>query len=514
VTASNVGVRRVDDDGIALRGREDRVLDVLFDDRRVWSFWSVRDTEGGRGAARTIEWPRALRPFLNGSTKLSVRDHVSGAVLFDEERTFGGSSQRIAVVGRNGTPMGLDKSGRMSATFDTRSEADVRPLLDSIGSVLELIEGAGIEAFLGYGTLLGAVREHRFLGHDSDADLAYVSRASTPVDVVLESFRLQRVIKSRGFATRRYSGAAFRVDVREADGVVRGLDVFAGFIDDGRLYLMGEVGTEFRMDWVYPLRQCRLEDRSFPVPAVPEKMLEAMYGPSWAVPDPAFKFTTSPRTIGQLTGWFRGTAVNQQDWERAFSGSRERLPRRKPSPLARRVLDDVGPGGRVLDVGAGRGGDALWLARAGVRVTAYDYVPQAAQAAQRAADEEGLALDVRPLNLTEWRSVFGEGARLAQVEEPRAILARHVADATSAFGRGSLARFASMTLRNGGRLHLDVWTGEGAKPPPRLRPVKLDKLARLLESHGATIVQSKELPAGPEGEGRPYSIGRLVAQWD
>ena len=514
MTAPTVGVRRVDDDGIALRGRTDHVLDVLFDDRRVWSFWSVRDSRRSWGVTRTIEWPRALRPFLNGRTRLSVREHVSGAVLFDEERTFGSSSERIAVVGGGGAPLGLDKSGRLSATFDTRSQTDVRPLLDSIGVVLELVKGAGIEAFLGYGTLLGAVRENRFLGHDSDADLAYVSRASTPVDVVRESFRLQRVIKARGFATRRYSGAAFRVDVREADGVVRGLDVFAGFIDAGRLYLMGEVGADFEMDWVYPLRPCALEDRTFPVPAVPEKMLEAMYGPSWSVPDPAFKFSTSPGTIEQLTGWFRGTAVHQQDWERAFSRNRDRLPRAKPSPLARRVLAEVGPGGRVLDVGAGRGGDALWLARAGVRVTAYDYVPRAAQAVRRVAAEEGLALDVRPLNLTEWRSVLGEGARLARVEEPRAILARHVADATSAFGRESLARFASMSLRNGGRLHLDVWTGRGAAPPPKLRPLELAPLARLLESHGATIVQSRELPAGPEGKGRPYSIGRLVAQWD
>jgi hypothetical protein len=63
-----VGVRRVDDDGIALRGRTDHVLDVLFDDRRVWSFWSVRDSRRSWGVTRTIEWPRALRPFLNGRT--------------------------------------------------------------------------------------------------------------------------------------------------------------------------------------------------------------------------------------------------------------------------------------------------------------------------------------------------------------------------------------------------------------------------------------------------------------
>ncbi len=50
--------------------------------------------------------------------------------------------------------------------------------------------------------------------------------------MVRESFRLQRAVQERGFHTYRYSGAAFRIDVKEGDGVVRGLDVFAGFIDE------------------------------------------------------------------------------------------------------------------------------------------------------------------------------------------------------------------------------------------------------------------------------------------
>ena len=42
------GVRRVDDDGIALWGFGDRAIDVLFDGRRVWSFWLERDTADDR----------------------------------------------------------------------------------------------------------------------------------------------------------------------------------------------------------------------------------------------------------------------------------------------------------------------------------------------------------------------------------------------------------------------------------------------------------------------------------
>ena len=515
MAATRAGVRRVDDDGIALWGFGDRAIDVLFDQRRVWSFWLERDTRTALPGVRSIEWPSALRKFLDGRTRLTVTEHVSGRVLFDEELAFGTADTRVEIVGRSGAPISLDKSGRISPTFDTRTRADVAPLITAISTVLDAIRSTGIEAFLAYGTLLGAIREQKFLGHDSDADLAYVSASGHPADVVRENFRLQRAIQELGFHTYRYSGAAFRIDVKEGDGVVRGLDVFAGFIDEsaggGRLYLMGEVGVDFRREWVYPVTSCTLEGQSFPAPAVPERFLEAMYGPSWAVPDPAFQFTTSGRTVRQLSGWFRGTSVNRAAWERAYSGARGRLPTSKPSPLARKAAAILSSGGTVIDVGAGRGADSLWLARQGLSVRAYDYVPSAAQAVQQAATDEDLDLDVRMLNLNELRTVLAEGARMSRVEGPRVMIARHTADATNRSGRAALARFASMSLRGGGRLYLDVWTGAG-RTPDRLKAVPIDEVARDLTEQGARILVTRERPA--RAGSHRSSRGRLVAQWD
>src|SRR6476619_4879017 len=91
-------VRRVDDTGIGLWGFGDRVLDVLFDGRRVWSFWLVRDTVAAPVGRRTVSWPHVLRRFLDGRTRLTVREHVSGAVLFDEELTFGNGEGRNELV--------------------------------------------------------------------------------------------------------------------------------------------------------------------------------------------------------------------------------------------------------------------------------------------------------------------------------------------------------------------------------------------------------------------------------
>src|SRR5687768_15078399 len=225
-------VTRVDDSGVHLSAREDTVVDVVFDGRRIWSFWTLRDTHPGHGG-RVAEWPPALRRYLDGTTRLSVVEHVSGRVLLDDEIGLGTSTERIAVVDPSGRPLGIDKSNRITTTFDTRDRAQTAPLLDATEQVLSALLEAGVDAFPAYGTLLGAIREQDFIGHDSDVDLGYVSRHTHPLDVIRESYRLQRYLRERGYSIDRYSAAAFKVEVLEADGAVRGLDVFGGYFLHG-----------------------------------------------------------------------------------------------------------------------------------------------------------------------------------------------------------------------------------------------------------------------------------------
>src|SRR5690606_31888265 len=203
---------------------------------------------------------------------------------------------------------------------DTRSAEHVAPLLDSIEEVLQALRNAGIAAFPAYGTLLGAVRGGKLIGHDSDADIGYVSDHTHPVDVVRESFRIQRRLARAGYKITRYSGAAFKVDVVEADGSVRGLDVFGGFITtDSHLVLMGEIRTPFEREWIFPLGTTTLEGRTLPAPADTDRFLTATYGPTWRTPDPAYHFETPESTHRRLNGWFRGTRVGRDGWARTWS---------------------------------------------------------------------------------------------------------------------------------------------------------------------------------------------------
>jgi SAM-dependent methyltransferase len=511
---------RVDDDGITASSGDEVVLDVLFDERRIWSFWLHRDGERTHATTYAVRWPSALRRFLDGTTRLQLAEHVTGTVAYDEEVHLGTGTDRIAVVNDRGLPLGIDKSLRLAQTFDTRSAEHVAPLLDSIEEVLAALRTAGIDAFPAYGTLLGAVRGGKLIGHDSDADLGYVSEHTHPVDVVRESFRLQRSLADMGYRITRYSGAAFKVDVIEGDGSVRGLDVFGGFLRDGHLHLMGEIRTPFERGWIFPLGTTTLEGRVLPAPADPDQFLTATYGPSWRVPDPAYKFETPLSTHRRLNGWFRGVRVKREAWDRTYSRVEPTPPEIAPSAFASWVRRrEGGVPARLVDIGCGRGVDDLWFARQGASVVGLDYAIRGSAAVARLAAEEDVDLEFRAMNLLELRSVLAEGARIARLPGRTVVTARHVADATDRVGRDRLWRVCEMMLRGGGRLYLEVLTARGDDSfvrDERLRALSLRDVVRDLEDRGGTVVGRRQLRVHTtDGTGTKtgHRIGRLVVEW-
>lgn len=517
--AQTVSDVSVDDQGIRARSDDEIVLDVRFDGRRIWSFWLHRDGES-RGSAYVVPWPSALRRFLNGTTRLQLVAHVTGDVVYDEEVTLrasnGDAAGRIAVVNDRGRPLGVDKSLRLAQTFDTRSAEHVAPLLDSIEEVLAALGKAGVDAFPVYGTLLGAVRAGSLIGHDSDADLGYVSEHTHPVDVVRESFRLQRALADMGYRTSRYSGAAFKVDVTESDGSVRGLDVFGGFLADGHLHLLGEIRTPFRREWIFPLGSTVLEGRVLPAPANTDEFLTATYGPSWRVPDPAHQFDTPTSTHRRLTGWFRGTRVRREAWDRTYSWLPSEPPVIEPSPFVRWVRrQELGVPATVVDVGCGRGVDDLWLARQGASVIGLDYALRGSEAVAALAASENVQLDFRTMNLGELRSVLCESARVARLPGRKVVTGRNIAEATDRVGRRHLWRACEMMLRGGGRLYLEVLAGRGDDDRfarrEHLRPLPTDRVVAELQDRGATIVSRRHTRVSAPGGG--HKIGRLVVEW-
>ncbi len=286
--------------------------------------------------------------------------------------------------------------------------------------------------------------------------------------MIRESHRVQRAVERRGYATSRHSGGAFKIDVPDADGSVRGLDVFGGFFTEGHLALLGEIWAPYEREWVFPLGTVTLDGRELPAPADPERLLAETYGPGWRVPDPAFRYEKDPDVQRRFDEWFRGTRLHRAAWDHRYGLARLLPPYQPPHDVSRHLHEREDPGTWVLDVGCGRGRDVRWLAKQGRPAVGLDYSGVAMQFIADKAAEQGWPAELRTMNLLELRHVLAWGALLSARPGPRTVLARHLIDSTSPYGVDNFWRLVSMVLRPGERVHLEFLTEPDRRPggPP------------------------------------------------
>jgi hypothetical protein len=172
---------------------------------------------------------------------------------------------------------------------------------------------------------------------------------------------------------------------------------------------------------------------------------------------------------------------------------------------------------RVVDVGCGRGVDALWFAGKGVPALGLDYVTRGSRAVAEVAAERGVDLEFRQLNLCELRSVLCEGARVARLPGRTIVTARNIAEATDGVGRRHLWRVCEMMLRGGGRLYLEFLVARGDGDPfarrNHLRTLPVQLVEAELAERGATVVAKRLRRVKSPDVRTGHRICRMVVEW-
>ena len=508
----------VDAAGLTVPDGLDATIDVLFDGQRVWSFSPARDAQQS-GRARVVPWPKPLLPHLDGHTEVSLVTHGDGQVLFAEDATFGQSADRVALVDKSGHPLAVDKSGRLQRTFTHTADSLREQIVDAVDRVLrDLREECGLDAFLAYGCLLGAIRDGHMIGHDSDADVAYLSRYTHPFDIVRECTRVYRAMRGRGWQVVRMSGADFKVWVSLPDGRRCGVDVFGAFHIGEQFHVMGSLRGHLDRSVVLPLGTVTLEGRELPAPGRPEEYLAFTYGPSWRVPDPAFHFDHERDNVKRMDAWFRAARRRYRFWHDFYKSAASAKVPTGPSSFAEWVHGQMRPSARILDVGCGTGRDAVWFAAQGHPVNAMDYTGAAREATARLARSQGVKVRTTPINFENLGAVLLAGARLAHRPGIRHIYARGLLDTLGPVARANFWRYASMAQRNAGRTFVEFRTAASRDEKkffgPHMRTyLEPAEVVAEIERAGGHVIQQvvgRDLaPLGPENP----EICRLVVRW-
>jgi hypothetical protein len=497
-------------------------IDVLFDGQRVWSF-SVAHDGRPAGNGQEVSWPKILRRHLDGVADVELRNHATREVVHTQTVRFSDSPARVSVVDDDGNPLAVDKGGRLQRDFSNTDDSARDEIMDALERVLhDLTEKCGLDAFLTYGCLLGAVRNGHMIGHDSDADLGFLSKYTHPFDVIRETTAAVRTMRSLGWKVVRMSGANFKVWVPLPDGRRCGIDVFGCFHVGDDFYFTASLGGKLDRSALLPVSTVTLEGRQIAAPARPEEVLEFGYGPGWRVPDPAFHYDLDPAIVRRMDAWFRSARRRVRFWQDFYKGpDSDRVPT-EPSLFAQWVqqwmVDHASVPSDVLDVGAGTGRDSVYFAAQGHQVTALDYVPAGLRKTRALREEQGVKVTRRTLNLEDLASVLVTGARLAHQPGTRQVYARGLLDTLGATGRDNLWRFASMVQRRGGETFVEFRTPRSQREPKFFGPhartfVDPDTAVEEIESRGGSVVHRETgRDLAPLGNENPH-ICRLVVRW-
>jgi SAM-dependent methyltransferase len=476
-------------------------LSVLLGGRRIWTVRAPRPDDEG---VLAVSWPPSLSERLVGRARLAV-EHA-GTEIAAGTVTFGASSGREFDLSEPGTgiPQVINKWGRIARSFEGRDAALIEHVLDEAEHLVEFLRRAvGVELFVTGGTLLGPVRNGRIMAHDDDADLAYLSAHTNPSDVVLESFRIERALVDQGYEVVRHSSG--HLQLMFPGGTVTDhfyLDIFTYFECEGWFY--GTFHARERADAVtiHPLKPLSVNGRMLPGPAEPARLLAAIYGPSWEVPDPAFTFVTPPAAYRRYYWWLNHFDVDRENWEDHHRAEIEDGPESAPSGLAVAAASQLPASSTVLDLGCGLGADARYLADQGHQVLAVDYSrPALAWAQEHLADE---AVLFERANLTMARHALHLRRRCAELDGTVHVLANHLFNALSPLGWDTtLLLIKHLLAAPGSRAFLEVGVAgaEGSASWAEYQPVDWTRFQEQLARYSLVAEEQATEEQGTEEQG-------------
>ncbi|MDP2712252.1 MAG: methyltransferase domain-containing protein [Solirubrobacteraceae bacterium] len=523
----------VSDRGIVLGEALDEPVDILFGDDRVWSFNPARD--GARqGRELIVGWPGSLAERLDGVTPVRLVVHNSGEELWraDEVR-FGSTDRALRLRDKDGNPLAVDKTGRLQRTFTTTDSDSRRHLVEATARVLDdLRDVCGLDAYLAYGCLLGARRTGAMIGHDSDTDVAFLSKHTHPFDIIRECRAAELTMRERGWSVARMSSANFKVWVPLPNGARAGVDVFGSFHVGDHFHIMGSLRGRLPREAIVPFGTITLEGVEMPAPRDVDAFLAYTYGPGWKVPDPAFHFEHPPENTTIMSGWWRGARRGLKGWQTFYGGSQGRKVPNRPSLFAgwaeermaadraaREAAGTVSDGpDTVVDLGCGNGRDSVFLAGQGYDVRAFDYSSKGRALARRLARRRGVTVRLTELSVASPRDVLLRGAQLAHEPGVRHVYARGLLDNLEPSAREDLWRFCAMVQRRGGLTFLEFRTPRSRQEPKHFGPRKRQypapaRVRAEIERRGGTVVEVlKGRDLAPLGKENPY-ICRMIVRW-
>lgn len=252
----------------------------------------------------------------------------------------------------------------------------------------EIAHAIGCDSFAIYGTMLGAVREGDFIGHDNDFDMVYVSKHSEPEAVKAEFVQLCEYLIDAGYWLKPKNTHTWirRRKTRQK------MDIFFSWFDaNGRFHLSyGYHGDPVGREGFQERTPYMLAGRRILLPAASPAILEQTFGKGWRTPDPGFKHQSASRRINEAY-FIERVQLSKLYWKQFYRDNNVT----DGSPFAQFVAKRLPARCTIIEIGSGTGRDAVFFAEHGHCVFGADRAIEGVERATAAAQESKLKVTFR-----------------------------------------------------------------------------------------------------------------------
>lgn len=135
----------------------------------------------------------------------------------------------------------------------------------------------GLDSFLVYGTLLGAVRSNELISHDHDLDIAVLCKSKNKQEIKKEIISCYTQLKNE-----------FKIKKIPYFGQIRIFpiyDIWFCWEEYNKFYLFHSIYGNFELTDIKPFKQILLLGIEFNIPRETEKILTYWYGENWRIQD-------------------------------------------------------------------------------------------------------------------------------------------------------------------------------------------------------------------------------------
>jgi hypothetical protein len=257
-----------------------RVLDALI--------WRGPDEAGARAADQTVVAAFVLAAALMEQEMVDLRQVTelqrlipAAADVVRFEALVGDFVQRMEAE-PSAFPVRLLPHGLRRSDWALSEQIYVAALRE----VLDLLAGLGYPGAIGYGTLLGAVREGRLIAHDDDVDMMVAMRARDERELDGELDTLVKRLRALGVRATITAGFQFlKVTAPRAGRPVDVFPVIGAGADSVRLYLRNMRFHDMPRAAILPFATVPFYGQPIEAPRAPEVFLERHFGADWRVPN-------------------------------------------------------------------------------------------------------------------------------------------------------------------------------------------------------------------------------------